>query len=294
MYVLAFYFQVYLMKNNLKIILSGAFLLALALLLLNDHFLKAVYPGWVTGKLSDFAGLFVLAVFVYAVAGRYFESSKRLLAMHIAIGLGFAIWKVAPVETVFTWINGLVSIPLPSRVKDISDLIALAILPVSYFYILRIRDKAYKPVISPGFNRAFTIGVLLITGLAIAATAPGRRYDLKPNATTETNRQYPELLSLFERTLTEKGIVIKDKHAVDDTTYRYKIDFNEKNPESSNTKEKPDNWYISFITLVYSPSNKQIAVQSIYGWVTQAMPRDKELDRFFMEKLIEPFLDKVK
>src|SRR5690349_13071723 len=32
-------------------------LLALALLLLNDHVLKAAYPGWWTGKLSDAAGL---------------------------------------------------------------------------------------------------------------------------------------------------------------------------------------------------------------------------------------------
>jgi hypothetical protein len=282
------------MKNNLKIILSGAFLLALALLLLNDHFLKAAYPGWVTGKLSDFAGLFVLAVFVYAVAGRYFESSKRLLAMHIAIGLGFVIWKVAPVETVFAAINKLVSIPLPSRVKDMSDLIALLILPVSYLYIARNRRQAYRPVNAVRLNRAFAICILIITGLAIAATAPGRRYDLHPGVTTETDRPYQELLSLFEQTLKDKGITIKDQHAVDDTTYRYKIDFKEKNPESSNTKEKPDNWYVSFITLVYSPSQKQIAVQSIYGWVTQAMPRDKELDRFFMEKLIDPFLDKVK
>ena len=35
------------------------FLLAIALLALNDHVLKQRYPGWWTGKLSDFAGVVV-------------------------------------------------------------------------------------------------------------------------------------------------------------------------------------------------------------------------------------------
>ncbi|HET7501896.1 MAG TPA: hypothetical protein VFK02_12855 [Kofleriaceae bacterium] len=30
---------------------------AIALLVVNDHVLKAAYPGFVTGKLSDFAGM---------------------------------------------------------------------------------------------------------------------------------------------------------------------------------------------------------------------------------------------
>ena len=339
-------------KIESKILLKPSFLLPLTLLLLNDHLLKAAYPGWLTGKLSDFAGLFVLAVFAYAVVGRYFESPKRLIAMHIAIGLGFVIWKAAPVEIIFAGINRFVSMPLPSRVKDISDLIALSILPVSYLYISRNRRQARKPTfpvrgvlknphlchcesrdsgmkpsgtsVQSGclprnklqiasssfgllamtnlkvfqqtlrFRQICTICVLAITGLAIVATAPGRRYDLRPNVSAETDRQYQELLKLFEHTLTEKGIAVKDKHAVDDTTYRYKIDFKEKNPESSDIKEKPDNWYVSFITLVYSPTNQQISIQSIYGWVTEALPEDKKLNRFYMEKLIDPFLDKVK
>ena len=35
-------------------------LVALTLMLLNDHVLKASYPGWLTGKLSDVAGLMLL------------------------------------------------------------------------------------------------------------------------------------------------------------------------------------------------------------------------------------------
>ena len=36
-------------------------LVAVALLLLNDHLLKQASPGWLTGKLSDVAGLLAFA-----------------------------------------------------------------------------------------------------------------------------------------------------------------------------------------------------------------------------------------
>jgi hypothetical protein len=278
---------------NRNILITPLFVIALITLVINDHLLKAAYPGWLTGKLSDFVGLFVLAVFVYAIAGKYLESSKRLLTMHIIIGLGFVIWKAAPIEIIFAELNKFVSIPLPSRVKDVSDLIALLILPISYLYIARNRRLTFKPVFPARLNRAFTTCVLAITGLAIIATSPGRRYDLRPNVSAETTCQYSDILSIFEQTLSEKEIKILDKHAVDDTTYRYKIDFKDKNPAGSQIEEKPDNWYVSFITLVYSPSNKQIAVQSIYGWVTEAMPEDNELNQFYMDKLLDPFLKNI-
>ena len=41
--------------------------LAVGLLLINDHVLKYHYPGWITGKLSDFVGLFVAPLFFAVV-----------------------------------------------------------------------------------------------------------------------------------------------------------------------------------------------------------------------------------
>lgn len=42
----------------------GAPLVAVALLVLNDHVLKALAPGFLTGKISDFAGLFFFPLFL--------------------------------------------------------------------------------------------------------------------------------------------------------------------------------------------------------------------------------------
>ena len=61
------------------------YLVALTILLLNDHVLKALFPGFLTGKLSDFAGVFVLAVFLAAFVPR--------VPACIAAGLLFVWWK---------------------------------------------------------------------------------------------------------------------------------------------------------------------------------------------------------
>jgi len=45
-------------------------LLAVVVLCLNDHFLKGsgLLPGWLTGKLSDFAGLFFFPILLCSAA----------------------------------------------------------------------------------------------------------------------------------------------------------------------------------------------------------------------------------
>ena len=44
---------------SVRALASPGFALALVVLVLNDHVLKTAYPGWITGKLSDVAGLVV-------------------------------------------------------------------------------------------------------------------------------------------------------------------------------------------------------------------------------------------
>lgn len=54
-------------ENSLRCLQHPLSLLSIALLLLNDHVFKTVSPSWLTGKLSDFAGLFFFPFIVAAV-----------------------------------------------------------------------------------------------------------------------------------------------------------------------------------------------------------------------------------
>lgn len=115
------------MSSKLSILRQWPFLLALFLLLLNDFYLKAVYHNFGTGKLSDFAGLFVFAVFFYALLPKWKNQ------IFIGTALFFIYWKSSYAEAFINFWNQYAPFAI-GRVVDYSDLWALMILPIAYWF----------------------------------------------------------------------------------------------------------------------------------------------------------------
>lgn len=113
-------------KKNTEVLRSPWFLLGLFTLLVNDFYLKANFPGFVTGKLSDVAGLFIFPFFFSALLHAYKKHIYFLTAIL------FILWKLPISNGVVTFLNSNY-IPI-NRVTDLTDLITLLILPVSFFY----------------------------------------------------------------------------------------------------------------------------------------------------------------
>lgn len=141
-----------------SLLLHPFFLFNLCLLIANDHWWKHTYANTLTGKISDFAGVFVLAVFLVACL-RF----KRSIAVIITTLL-FAWWK-SPLSQPFITTFGL------ARVVDYTDLLALIILPIVFF----IKPFAYANLRFP--VKSFTV---LIAGIALTAmfatTLPMREF----------------------------------------------------------------------------------------------------------------------
>lgn len=64
------------------------FLASVALLAVNDHLLKERFPGWLTGKVSDLAGLLVVAVIACVMGG--------ITPGLVMAGAGFVALKTIP------------------------------------------------------------------------------------------------------------------------------------------------------------------------------------------------------
>lgn len=143
------------MQSNpkLSILSSPLFVCGTALLLLNDHVFKMAYGTWLTGKLSDFAGLFVFPLFV----GTFLHKKYRLWAF-ITVGLLFVLWKL-PVSDAFVAGANRSGIPL-ARTVDPTDLVALSILPFSHRY----QERIFLTW------RHFRYPMLLISSFAFVAT----------------------------------------------------------------------------------------------------------------------------
>lgn len=124
------------MKANLNLFSRPLFLLGLLLLITNDFYFKYAYPGILTGKLSDFAGLFIFPYF-FSV---FFEKQTKYI--YIATGLFFMYWKLEMAQPFIDLLAKVTQLPL-YRTVDATDLIALLILPVSYQYFKR---ELYVPV----------------------------------------------------------------------------------------------------------------------------------------------------
>jgi hypothetical protein len=85
-------------------LLHPVMLLAMGTLFVNDQFLKGLWPGPFTGKLSDFAGLVFFPVFLQAVweascllGGRRWSHSRRVLFGCAALTSAvFAFAKLSP------------------------------------------------------------------------------------------------------------------------------------------------------------------------------------------------------
>lgn len=105
---------------------------ALGMLAINDHMLKGagVLPGWFTGKLSDFAGLFLAPPLLAALLK--VRSRPGLMACYGATGLVFSAIQLSE-GLAAHWIDFLATMGVHWRVwSDPTDLLALPMLWASW------------------------------------------------------------------------------------------------------------------------------------------------------------------
>ena len=143
-------------NDRFKILKTYWFILAVAILLLNDFVLKDMLHNWFTGKLSDFAGVFFLPLFFAVVF------PKRIKELVIASALFFVYWKSPLSEGLINTINSFNGFNYV-RVVDYTDLIALSVLPLAYYVYANI-EKWRTVKVSPAIPFA-------IAGFAMMATS---------------------------------------------------------------------------------------------------------------------------
>ena len=136
---------------------SWPFLLGLCLLLLNDHILKYQWPNVATGKLSDFAGLFVVG---FLMAGR--QLSWWRLTGILGLVPAFLWWKSASSSSAISAWNGWAPFPI-GRTVDLSDGIALLVLPLAVWAASKAQPLATR--------RAAGWVILVCTWAGIVATS---------------------------------------------------------------------------------------------------------------------------
>ncbi|MEV4313265.1 hypothetical protein [Actinocrispum sp. NPDC049592] len=142
---------------------------ATAVLLLNDHVLKQAWPGLVTGKLSDVAGLVVAPPALGLLFGLFLTGRIGAAAAVLVTGAGFTVVKLTSAGAQFAseaWsvVNG------PSAIlADPTDLVALPALGLTWWTWRR--ASAAAPLPDSVVSRFRVIIGVPFAVLAIAATS---------------------------------------------------------------------------------------------------------------------------
>ncbi len=163
-------------RTALKALSHPLSLLSILVLLLNDHILKVVAASPLTGKLSDFAGLFFFPFLLAGLLGLVGESlgaSSRRIA-RIAFGLT-ALWfagiKTIPALNTFTAEVAEVFLGHPTfYVLDPTDLISLVVLPFAWNLWQRMEEERRAVSLKPA--QIFAFGLAVVGTMASSPCPP--------------------------------------------------------------------------------------------------------------------------
>lgn len=215
-------------KDRLRLPLTLAlhpfFLLSLLLLIINDHLLKLYSPSWLTGKLSDVAGLIVVAVFLSIVFRGLIVNRVRLLTLHFTIGALFIIWKIGPIQAVIDGLNDFVGMSLVNRTVDSTDLLALPSLILSYWFLQRAAlPIRYSCVFS--WRQIGASVALIFAGFAVMATTVMPRHSIEAERyISRSDRTEPEMLFEVERALLKSGFNVSQRWSDGCCSFTFELD----------------------------------------------------------------------
>jgi hypothetical protein len=259
-------------NRRLHILLSPVFLAALCLLLANDFLFKSLLHNWFTGKLSDFAGLFAFTLFW----GVIFPLRRQVV--FLATALGFIFWKSPHSQAIIDWCNAPRLFTV-GRVVDSTDLIALAVLPLSYLYLRR-RERNSE---APNHSACH----LLTRRIAVCATCAAAAFAFTATSFVNDRRasihkEYEFAYSRNELAAYLKSIGLTEVERIrlsDEQRETYILTLAAKFCDSSPT---------AWVTLHEQGGKTVLDLGPIRYWCGERLPQhDEELLRIFEREVIE-------
>jgi len=199
------------MRNPLPNVFTGwPFLFSLGLLIANDAWFKSAWPGWVTGKLSDFAGMALLGLLLYTMFPR------RTWSIFLTLAAGFLYWKseasdalIAAFNTLGWWNAG--------RTVDFSDMIALAVLPACRMWVRRPGSEA-APV-SLRRLLAWPVAALTLAAMMGTSMVAVQRNDSIRQGTGPSNWDHARVAEVIKSVAERQGLKCRDCSGTPETGY---------------------------------------------------------------------------
>lgn len=282
------------MIQRIALLRQPHFIIALLILLINDHFIKIQYPSFLSGKLSDFAGLFIFPIFVYVVIGNILPKKHSALYLVILTGAIFALLQVDTVlekiKTAIVFLN----LPEPTLVADLSDLVTLSILPIS-FSVIRTHQKQLEIYGNNARNFSiFSFIILVISCASLLSTSYSGRFDLNPRKALASKESSAKVLFLFEQSLLENDVEIKRRKDWNGDKFLYNIEFDRSFYDTTISKDIIHGNFYGRIEFMVPASQDSIFLDriSLYIWGYRKLSKSVE-EEIINNLIINPLMKKL-
>ncbi len=212
--------------NKHNLIINPLFILALFLLIANDFYLKANYPSWITGKLSDFTGIYIFSIFFGYLLLSKLRSIKSLVIYLITISFVFTIWKIGPITEIFEPLFIKTGLPMPYKTTDPTDLFCLPVLLFSFLQLKKHMGHGYYEIHKGLIKKLSLISLLILSTFSIMATSPLPTKVINVNESIQapSSLSKPQFLFKIQEILYQNGFSLNtSRHKFEE---QYYIEFN--------------------------------------------------------------------
>lgn len=203
-------------RYQAKLMLNPIYIGSLLLLILNDIYLKPSFSNLLTGKLSDFSGVFCLAVFLYIVSANRVSRIFRARASFI---ISFGLLAIFQIPWVVNFVNSmLISLQFPktSLTPDYTDLVVVIIYP-AYFKFL---EWAENVEIGNVFGGEYIFRIVFSVSLIwFVATSFTSFQVVQLNKVVITEKKEAEFFYSFEGFLFENGFELISLIKTDESAF---------------------------------------------------------------------------
>lgn len=240
-------------------VLHPFYLIFFSVLILNDIYFKSEFTSVVSGKLSDFTGVFCLYIFLYELFHIRFNPKSSKIYSSLIVIICFGALQFSAVIIFLNEALMHIGIYGLNLTPDKSDLIALVMIPFGTVFIRKTESYSLKMKA----NYKLNLKVMIFTGscfwfvatsfVGFKTVSNNKRFALKESVAFT--------LFQIEKFYDEKGYLIEGRSSESDSIYAYNLFIEEGVIEGDDYKYYPD--YNLLVTFLFKGDSVSIVKTSI-------------------------------
>jgi len=275
-----------------NLLIHPLFLFALAVLLLNDFIFKYTYPGEITGKLSDIAGLIVLSLIIYSVYPSFFQLAKRKIILLFTVGLSLTLLQFQSFLDLLNLLLSFTFLPSHNLTADLTDLFTLMVLPLVYWFLVHYeREKEYR-----NYKRSaiLKLAVFILSFFSLLATSfPTGTNKLLVNNSIAPPSNSTQIIHLISEELTNNGYKQISDTLINDSTSVLSFRFKAVEKADTANVSKYSDYYEGELYFLQNTKRDSIRVKEFRLLRYANKVTDKEIDSVFVTQ-IQPIINRAR